>query len=73
MPDVQIVPVDALSEDPEQRRLLTGLVGAHTAASRAVFGDEHSGWTEAELRASAPCRAIASSTVSRSTAATSSG
>lgn len=50
MPDVQIVPVDALSEDPEQRRLLTGLVGAHTAASRAVFGDEHSGWTEAELR-----------------------
>lgn len=50
MTDVRIVPVDALAEAPEQQQLLAGLVEVHTASSRAVFGDEHGGWTVAEIR-----------------------
>lgn len=50
MSDVEIVPVDALSDDPVQRQRFSGAVAVHTAAAQAAWGDDHTGWSEAEVR-----------------------
>ncbi|WP_018155017.1 GNAT family N-acetyltransferase [Demetria terragena] len=50
MSHVEVVPIDALSEDPEQQARLRAAIEMHTESSRAIWGDEHSGWTEDEVR-----------------------
>ncbi|YAL84704.1 GNAT family N-acetyltransferase [Dermacoccaceae bacterium W4C1] len=45
------VPVDAMSDDPIQRELFTGMVRVQNDSGAALFGDQHSGWTLDEVLA----------------------
>lgn len=51
MTDLTIVPIDPLSDDPVQRERFTAAIAVHTEVSRTIWGENHTGWTEDEVRA----------------------